>query len=219
MSPSHASTVFVLLGLCFLSSGCTRRGGANSPQDPLAQAVRNYQIGGPDFALLIGQVLRGYGVPFGIELNREVKQRAISVKVSEGTVADVIGAVVAQAPGYRWAEVNGVVDVIPQDVSDSVLELRIARFSVKNAAAEDIRPAVVSLPEVKAWLAQNHVVERSFGTPLFPAQRAGLPRISLDLSNVTLREILNRVVKEANFHEWLVARYGDRNQYLEISIT
>lgn len=43
--------------------------------------------------------------------------------------------------------------------------------------------------------------------------------MSLDLRNVTLREILNRVVKEPNFHEWLVARYRDRNQYLEISIT
>jgi hypothetical protein len=155
----------------------------------------------------------------GIELNREVEERAISVKMPEGTVGDVVGAVVGQAPGYKWAQVNGVINVMPQDVNDSVLELRIARFRVKDAAAEDLRAAVVSLPEVKAWLAQNQLVERTAGTPLFPEQKAGLPRISFDVSNVTLREILNRVVKEPNFHEWLVARYGDRGQYLEISIT
>jgi hypothetical protein len=112
-----------------------------------------------------------------------------------------------------------VVNVMPKRNANSILNLRIAHFQVHDANKFALHQAVVSLPEVRAWLAQNQLTEHTPYGMLGPigAMRQ-LPVVSLEMNNLTLREIMNRIVKEPGFSGWLLARYGEQNQYLEIHI-
>jgi hypothetical protein len=145
----------------------------------------------------------------------------MSVHISKGTVADIFSAIVDDAPSYKWSEQDGVVNVLPRESMNSVLDLHISRFTVKNATSIKVREAIDTLPEVEAWLKQNGVVDRSpIDIDVFARTRGkpALPRVSLRLHNLTLRELLNGVVRKTPLSGWTVSRYGESAQYLYIQI-
>ncbi len=188
--------------------------------DPLTRQVRNYQNTAYDFLTALDDFALKCGVPTGIDLELPVKHRSISVNVSRGTVVDVLNTIVAQEPSYKWAKVNGVVNVMPEENPNNMLDLRIASFHVRNADSSGIHAAIVSLPEVKEWLEQNHLTERTpnYTDIIVGKNRYVMPRLSLDLHNMTLREISNRILTSRRFHSWVVARWGEKNQYLSIAV-
>jgi hypothetical protein len=209
-------SLIAIVPFILMFSGCGQRCNESSDHDPICQRVGNYEAGGHNFALAMGTALQKYGVPNGFELDSEPGDRAISVRVLGGTVADVLDAIIAQVPDYKWVETNRVVNVMPKHNTNSILDLQIAHFYVRDAAPGPLRLAVASLPEVHSWLTENHVTERSALGILGPIVQP--PFVSLGLNNLTLREIMNRIVKEHRFSSWSFGRYGERNQYLSISI-
>lgn len=187
--------------------------------DPLTKQVRNYQDTA-DFSTALDDFARKCGIPTGIDLQMPLKQRPLSVDVSQGTIVDVLNAIVAQEPSYKWAKVNGVINVMPEENANNILDLRIAYFHVRNADFNDIHTAIVSLPEVKTWLEQNHLTEQTAFVIDILIGKNGYspPRVSLKLRDVTLRDIMNRIVKSPGFRFWSVSRWGERNQYLSIVV-
>jgi hypothetical protein len=200
---------------------------ASDNDDAGGQSLANRRVGhyedtAGSVLQLLGNAATKFGIPIGIELNGQLPAQTMSIEVSDGTVADAFSAIMKHAPGYTWVEKNGVVDIMPEQDTNSILDLRIGHFKVHNATPNDIQSAVRSLPEVKAWLSQNYVVERSFMTTSILIGSDGKtdePRVSLERRNVTLREIMNSlVVKKGGPGSWSFARYGDSNKYLDISI-
>jgi hypothetical protein len=149
-----------------------------------------------------------------------VKQQPISVQMTRGTVADLLNIIVRHQPGYDWAEVSEIVNVLPKMHIESVLDLRIPHLQLANADSSGIHAAIVSLPEFRAWLERNHLTERTpnYTDIILGKNRYVTPRVSLDLHDMTLREILNRILKSRRFHSWVVARWGEKNQYLSIGV-
>jgi hypothetical protein len=165
--------------------------------------------------------MQRYTVSWGMDLEASLKSGLISVHISRGTVADVLNAIMAQESNYKWVEINGVVNVIPKQNMNSILDVKIALFHVRDANGFDIHRVIVSLPEVKRWLGQNHLAER---TPtvvdvLVGRNGAALSKISLELQRVTLRQILNKIVRSPGFRSWTVGRWGAKNQYLSIGVS
>ncbi|MGC2285130.1 MAG: hypothetical protein WA542_07780 [Candidatus Acidiferrum sp.] len=209
----------MLLSLFLLSCNASRSP-QYAPGGPLSQHVSNYQDSGHDLPTTVDDLMQKYKVPAGMDLEELSERRPISVNVPRGSVADVLSMIVAQQPGFKWAEMNGVVNIGPQQDTDSILDVRIAHFRVADASFSQIHSAIVSLPEVKRWLEDNHLTER---TPmvidgLVSAGHPFLSRISLDLQDITLREILNTVIKSSGFSSWIVSRYGEKQQYIMIGI-
>lgn len=206
------------LVLSLMMVGCRRR---TATTGPLAQNVSNYSVGSDNFVVAFGHALQTYTVPSGFELEKQPDNRPVSIRLSEGTIADLLDAVAAQAPDYRWLESGGVVNIMPKKDSESIEKLmnsRVAHFEVHDATSSIIRQAIASLPEVRSWLEQNHVTERSVLGFILPVPSPEPAVASLDVSNASLREIMNRIVKEPGFSSWLFSRYGDQNQYLNIGI-
>jgi hypothetical protein len=210
-------TFIVISALAVWLGGCSRRRCENSSgRDPLCQRVETYEGSAPNFALITGSVLQRYGIPSGLELNKGFEYRAISVRVVHGTVANVLDAIIAQAPDYKWLDTDGVVNVIPKRDAKSILNLRLAHFRAQNADVAELSQMIASLPEVREWLVENRVTERSVHGLLGPV--APPVEVSLDLRNLTLRELLNSIVKQPGVSGWSFSRYGDHGQYLQISI-
>jgi hypothetical protein len=185
------------------------------------EGVADYQDSGTDIVQLLSRVSDKFKIPLGIELNKELPHQMVSVHVPKGTVADIFSAIVDAAPGYTWTEQDGIVNILPRERSNSVLDLHISRFTVKDATSIQVREAIDALPEVEVWLKQNGVVDRSpIDIDVFARTRGkpALPRVSLRLHNLTLRELLNGVVRKTQLSGWTVSRYGEGAQYLNIQI-
>ncbi len=192
------------------------------PQDPLRREITNYKTDESDISLALQEASYKYSVPLGIEADVQgLGARRTSVSISQGTVADVFRALVQQAPNYMWIESSGVMNVMPRHNPRSVLDITVSRFRVKNATPNAVHVAIVSLPEVKAWMNENQVAVRDFATTSILTGRDGRtdqPQVSLSVKNMTLRDILNTIVKRRGWHVWVVGRYDDHNQRLSISV-
>lgn len=176
--------------------------------------VRDFSVEGYGLLQVISVAQAEFGLRFGIEFCGQTARKPISIHVQNGTVATVLNSLVGQVPSCAWSETNGVIDLMPQQNRDSLLEVKIAHFRVEDAPEWDIRSAILSRPEVQAWLSRNHVKERSiFGEETFRS-----PLVSLATSDTTLRSLLNQTLTKSAFKTWLVARYGSKNEYLQMRI-
>ena len=199
----------VLLSI-FLSSCSASQPPKYAQDGPLNQKVNDYEDSGHDLEATVNELREKFRVPVGMDLEALSDRRPIAIKVSRGNVADVLNAIVAQQHGFKWAEVNGVVNIGPQHNANSILELRIAHFRRNQARYDQIHDAIVSLPEVKTWLEDNHLTVDG-STVVIGGVSPGQPfkpLVSLDLQETTLREILNRIIKCPGYDAWTISRGG-----------
>lgn len=126
----------------------------------------------------------------------------------------------SQEPGFTWAEVNGVVNIGRRRQRNSLLNVRIAQFHLANASYDQIYRAIGSLPELKNWMQDNHITKGPANILVIGGVSPGQPfkpLVSLDLRDVTLREMLNRIAQSYGYSTWIVSRCGEKNQYIMIS--
>jgi hypothetical protein len=209
----------VLLSI-FLSGCDASQGPKYLPDGPWNQEVSNYEDSGHDFETTVNDLMQKFEVPAGMDLETLADRHPISVNLPRGKVADVLNVIVAQQRGFKWAVINGVVNVGPRQNAGSIVDLQISHFRINRASFDQIHAAIVSIPEVKKWLEDNHIAEHGATVvigPVSPGQPFK-PLVSLDLQDVTLREILNTIIKCSGYHAWSVSRDGEKQQYLLIGI-
>jgi hypothetical protein len=221
MPHANRPAMIRLVLLSIFLSGCNASQGPKYlPDGPWNQQVSNYEDSGHDFETTVNDLMQKFEVPVGMDLETLSDRHPISVNVPRGKVADVLNVIVAQRRGFKWAVINGVVNVGPRQNAKSIVDLRISHFRINRASFDQLHAAIVSLPEVKSWLGDNHLTERG-ARVVIGAVSPGQPfkpLVSLDLQDVTLREILNGIIKCSGYHAWSVSRDGDNNQYLSIGV-
>ena len=182
-------------------------------RSPLARAAQTF----PTMSTAVDAIATQYKVRVGLELAMSDADRLpISLDLSRPKVAALLDSLVRQKPDYTWQVEDGVYNIYPKFVKDSVLNLRIRTFSVTNATGQELSTAIGALPEVKKWMLKNGVQRRELETG--SRWRESDPRVTLTLKDVTLRTILNLALKERRAKEWIVVRYGDKQQYIGIYI-
>lgn len=171
----------------------------------------------PTLSAAVDAIVIQYEVKVGLEYAMNDPDRlAVKLDLSGAMVAPVFDSLVKQKPDYTWKVSEEVYDIYPKLVKDSVLDLRIRTFSVTNATGKEVSDAIGALPEVKEWMLQRGVQRREFETG--SRWRESDPRVTLSLKNLPLRNILNRVLKERKAKEWIVVRYGAKQEYIAIYI-
>ena len=181
----------------------------------LAQPVTDYQ-GRSDFGPLLNMASDRYHFPLGLELGPDALGNTKSFRLPHGTVEDLLDLIVGLMPAYQWAVRGGVINVMPRDNPDSVLEVRIHRLQLHELGGLSLGQPIASLPEIKAWLEKNGVVQSTVIAGIFHPFEEPL-RISVDAKDTTLREILNSIVRTGQARVWSVVRYGRKGEFLHIS--
>ena len=123
------ASMIVMLCLVLLAlSACNNasRSPKYAPDGPLSQQVNNYEDSEHDFETTVNDLRQKYRLRVGLDLETQPDRRPLSVKVLGGNVADVLNAIVAQEPGFTWAEINGVVNIGPRRQRNSLLNVRVA---------------------------------------------------------------------------------------------
>jgi hypothetical protein len=163
----------------------------------------------------LDEIASAYKVQVGLEYATNDKDlQPINLDLSAKSIEAVLRQLTNQKPDYSWSLNEGVYDVYPKSRPDSILDVKIHEFSIENAPSKDAAELVGQIPEVKEWLSSRRVTRREF--QVGPSVRSSEKLVTLSFKDVTFRTIFNRLIREFGIEDWMVARYGPKQEYIGI---
>jgi hypothetical protein len=196
--------------------------GQRAKEQLLNQKVTSFEVTKAVPGTVLQRLANAYQVPVGLEAIQEGEagqaNRKIDIRIQLGTVRDVLNAIVHADQRYTWEEADGFINVFPQKERDQFLEAVIRDFRLRAVNKEDAITALLQLPEVKNRVNQSGATRRE--VQILPAAPIStLPRFSLNLHNVTVRQVLNEITKKTGCYYWVFFKYGDHNEYFSIRMS
>lgn len=190
-------------------------------QDPLKRRVFFYEKVRVNAHFILRDLATTYKIQIGFEpIPEDFITRSdgiISIKIDEGTISDVLNAVAQSDPRYQWEEVDGVINVFPKEHRKSLLDTKVSSFYIDHSIKRDVADVIADLPEVRVALNRMGIDWRNESTLSNEScdQSIGF---SLKLHNVTVRTILNEIIKRDKCCYWYVNRHGENFKYVTINI-
>ena len=164
-----------------------------------------------------------YDIPIGLEIaTNENKSARYYTQLEKGTLAELLTQFVARYTQYTWKIEDGVVNVFPQDnyrdlLSKDLLAVKIERLSVKEkTSCWNFVALLLESPETKSILQANDTTYSRRSPSGFYIPQLGR-NFSLNVSDLTVRSILNRVISESSTAKfWLITRDPDKTLLLDV---
>jgi hypothetical protein len=215
MRTAHRKQVTIgLVMALWLTLGHAAGGQATAGR--LDRRVRDVRVEAENAAAALSQIAYDYNVPIGVEAASKGKWRAVRIDLREATLREVLDAVAAQDPRYEWREEGGVVNFTPtadrDELSADVLGTTVSHLSIEQGTSRaSIKDKILELPAVKAKLEKAGVSAGFTGLLGRDYDKIG-PGFTLQVSNVTVREVLNQIISTSEAKCWIVNRYGDKHE-------
>jgi hypothetical protein len=199
--------------------------------DLLSVQIRGIAIKGERIDQVLGR-LTEYDIPVGIELVDEklgievgdeklTPRREITLDLPETSLKDFLDSVVAKDPRYTWKLDGGVIHVWPVKGRDALvatlLDTKISHFAfVGGVSRYAIQYEIMDLPEISAQLVVADVA------PLVFRSLANMAKLEkgtfFEESNVSLRELLDRIVLKTEIKQWVIVRWGKNSEYIALKL-
>ncbi len=208
-----------------VSSGSTQIR-LNGSEGLLAQSIDNVDLEASNIGLLLSRFSAQTKIPIGLEVSPYDDLSIVKtsrLKIKHATLRDALESIVKQNPLYTWKVQNEVVNVLPTEANRDellrdVLETKLEKFSIQAGMRRfTLRQALSTNPAVESVLAQQNVrpVNQSFMSRDF-APLGG--DYVLEASNVSVSELLNKVIRDSQTKYWIVFRYGKQKQYFVLNL-
>lgn len=191
--------------------------------DLLSIRIRPIAIKDENIDQALGR-LTEYGIRLGIELAEEklpplTPRRGIDLKVPETNVKDFLDAVVAKDPRYTWKLEGGVVHVWPKTERDTLittlLDTKISHFTFAGGVSRyHVQHEILKLPEISSLLDFAGVSPLIFLN--FANQMKFEKATVFDESNVSLRELLDKLLLKTEIKQWVIMRWGENSEYITL---
>jgi len=190
------------------------------------ESVVEVNIQESNIHLALSKLSDQYKLPIGLEVAADddlLKERNVSVRVKAGTVKDVLDAVASECPDYTWELKEDVINVFPKrpnrdPVLENILAVKLKAFAIEKGTARiEFTKDVLSSHELSSLLEANRL---NVEYEIFSKHDIGSlgRRFSVNVSDVTVRSLLNRVIKRSETKYWLLNRYGENRQYLLLKL-
>jgi hypothetical protein len=172
------------------------------------------------------------------------KEHPITVNITNGKLTEVFDIIVSQMSNYKWEINDGVVNIFPIRGRDErfkeLLETEIQNFelskfmlktkdgdegsaeSPKTKTVRDITYSIMTLKEFSGWLKGNKLhfnPARTGSSILLNAQYGRTVDSNINFSNVSFRELLNKITK-AKKGGWILkweSIWNDK-EYIDLDI-
>lgn len=188
---------------------------ANKDGDLAGRQLENVQIEGQGIEALLTDLSLSYNIPIGLEIaSHDDEFTTYTLDLKRGTLTDLLTQFVRQHNQYTWEIKDGVVNIFPKSnyrdfVLDELLKVQISKFSVKeNTGCWRLVDSLTNTVEVQNVL-KTYGLTRSglnFSGGYFP--QVGR-HFKLDVSDMTVKTILNKVIKESPIAKiWLIKKYS-----------
>jgi hypothetical protein len=179
--------------------------------------LKNVDIQSQSIEGLFSALSLSYDIPIGLEIAIDDSARDVYyLKLASGTLSDLLTQFAEEYPEYDWEIKDSVVNIHPKkpfrdNVLGKILEVQVPSFSVT--------------PKTNCWTLESRLTQIAGVkeiTDAYGLQPQGLnfsgPQIpqlgrnfTLELTNVTIRSLLNRVVKESPTAKiWIMKKYTNQ---------
>lgn len=189
--------------------------------------IKLFRVDARNIHLTLMTISDTYKVPIGLEVSSKDdllnKRKALTIHIADGTLRKFLDEVVKQNTLYTWEVRDGVINVFPKTpyrdkLLVEILRTRIHRFSVGNSTSRfNFRESLTKVSEVKNLLLTSGL---QFENEVFSSRGiATLGRdFSLEVSDWSLADILNQVVKKSEAKYWVVRRNSNGKEYLLLNL-
>lgn len=177
-----------------------------------------------------------YQVPIGLERasdyrqklkekmyfeNGEVRWKKDTLAIVPGTLEEVLNSLIKQEPEYKWELQNGVINFLPVKSRDKFLEnllgTKVGIFSPQKGLSKfEVRDSIIELSEVKKILESENVflLKRDYPNSNYLYDDK---EISISITNASVKDVLNKIVKNNPFKIWVIERIGDDKESLIVT--
>jgi len=214
MALKVAACVLVCV-LCAPNHPAAQETGAGKKADLAQMPLEHVQIEAQGVAELFTRLSFAYDIPVGVEVaQNDDELDTYRLDFKKGTLSELLTQFAAEHKQYVWEIEDGVVSVFPKDshrdpLLRELLVTRISDFSVKEkTSCVSFAESVLSIPEVRKMLGGYGLTYDTGYLGGFYLQQLG-QRFSLHVSNMQLKAILDKVVKESPIAKtWVIKRDG-----------
>jgi 2-hydroxy-3-keto-5-methylthiopentenyl-1-phosphate phosphatase len=159
----------------------------------------------------------------------KTKLHPITLNFDNGKLKDVFDQIVKQMENYKWEINNGVINIIPVKGRDErfekLLGLHIERFTFeKGKTVEDITTNIMLLPEFRSFMKESNLHFYGIRTGVsfvIKAQYGKTVDEEMNFSNLTFRELLNKITKIKRggwILKWRFTSKKTGQEYIDIDI-
>jgi hypothetical protein len=212
--------IYASVLICFLCFTFVPKAITCSASDLLTVQIKATTIKGESIDQVIGHLIE-YGIPIGIDLGNEnlTPPRTFDLDLPQTTVKHFLDSVIAKDPRYTWKLEGGVVHVWPVKARDALvatlLDTKIGHFSFTGGVSRyQIQNEIMDLPEISSQLIVAGVGPLMIHN--FDNMAKLEARTFFEESNVSLRELLDRIVLKTDIKAWVIIRWGKNSEYITL---
>jgi len=177
--------------------------------------LENVHIEAQGIESFFSELSLDYGIPIGLEIASNDNHFAeYDIELKKGSLADFLNKFVKAYNLYTWTVTDGVINIFPKDgyrdlIIGELLNTKVASFKVnENTNCWKAIDLLLATPEIKSKLAAS-----GFSQSGLDFSGAYIPQLgrefTLDVSNMTVKSILNKVAQESPLARiWVIKRYG-----------
>jgi hypothetical protein len=210
------------LGLSvFLLFGFVREATAFEESDLLQRQIKTTIIKGESIDEVLDLLAVEYGIPIGIELGdpKLTPRREIELQLQKTNLKGFLDSLIAKDPRYMWKLEGGVIHLSPVTTRDAfittLLDAKISHFAMTGGVTRyRIFNDIMNLPEISSRLVIAGVEPMIFVN--FGSMHKVEKRIFFSESNLTLRELLDRILLKTQIKRWVITRWGENSEYITL---
>ncbi len=114
--------------------------------------------------------------------------------------------------GYVLSMSGNAFALFPKDRRNPLLDTVIASFQLSDVDDADAVNRLLSLPDVEASM----IAARLYRVVHTNEVQTNAKRISLRLSNVTMRHVLDSIATDSGSRFWIFQRTGEKGEFLSV---
>lgn len=161
---------------------------------------------------LFSKLALDHDIPIGLELDRSPEASNYRLEMANGTLPELLDQFVRQNGKYTWFIENGVLNISPRGEDRDrfladILAVQIKHFSIKKGTSSAaVQQILCTSPEIKALMDANGLEAAGLDLTGFYIPQLGR-EFSIETSNATTKEILNRIVRDSPVARiWILSR-------------
>jgi hypothetical protein len=189
--------------------------------DLLSRQIRATAIKAESIDQVLDLLAADYRIPIGIELGdpKLTPYREIDLNLPETNLKGFLDSVIAKDPRYTWKLEGSVIHVWPVTARDSfvatLLDTKISHFvMIGETRRHRIFNDIMNLPEIGSRLAIANIA------PLIFVNFGSMHKLEkgtfFSESNLTLRELLDRIIVKTDIKRWVLVRWGKNSEFITL---
>ena len=163
--------------------------------------------------LYVISTLRGdFQVPIGYERRpNEPDASVVNIDIEQGTLRDVLDALVAQEPAYEWRFRDGVINIAPardrSPVLAAILDAQVDTFiPAANIDRHKLSDSILALPAVSNVLLTYRAEPSPLPDVISTRENLDATRVvAFSMSNSSVRTILNALIRDTSLTSWTLS--------------